>query len=209
MMQRFDFTLHVLVDPAQVPTGDVLPFCEAIQRGGATVVQLRGKTSTGHELFQSAQAFRQATRLVGLTFIVNDRLDVALAADADGVHVGQDDLPVAAVRRLAPTLAIGLSVGSFKELATARLARPDYLGIGPVYPTQSKPDAGAALGVDGFRALARAANTVAPVVAIGGIQMDTADAVWRAGANGLAVISAVMSATDRTDACRRLLPPRH
>lgn len=203
--RSLDLTLHVLVDPRQVPIENILPFCQIIQRGGATVVQLRGKNSTGLELFQYAKELRAATRLVSLHFIVNDRLDIALAADADGVHLGQHDIPVNVARRLAPTLAIGLSMGNVEELTVARRVEPDYLGVGPVYPTASKQDAGSALGVEGFRSLTTEAKTVAPVVAIGGIQPDTVDAVWRAGADGIAVISAVMAASNRTQTCQQLL----
>lgn len=172
------------------------------------MVQLRGKNSEGLELYRYGTAFREATRDAGLSLILNDRADIAAAVDADGVHVGQQDLPVDTIRKFAPQLAVGLSVGSFAELAVARSLRPDYIGIGPIYVTLSKTDAGAALGIEAFRALCQDARVVAPVVAIGGIQTHSAEPVWRAGADGIAVISAVMSASDRAEACRQILESR-
>lgn len=203
-----DVTLHVLVDPRQVPIEALEPFCRSLRQGGATVVQLRGKVQRGRELVRYGEALRLATRKTGLALIVNDRVDIALAVDADGVHVGQDDLPVPIVRRLAPGLVVGLSVGSAEELRVARRSPPDYIGLGPVYETGSKADAGPALGVAAFTGLCREANMVAPVVAIGGIQADNAGALWAAGARGIAVISAVMGAEDKEAACRALLESR-
>ncbi|MCY0879571.1 MAG: thiamine phosphate synthase [Firmicutes bacterium] len=200
-----DFTLHVLVDPAQVALDEVGAFCEALAAGGATIVQLRGKRASGRELVTFGLILRRETRRTGLGLIVNDRVDIALAIEADGVHVGQEDIPVPLVRRLAPQLVIGLSVGSREELAVARAHRPDYIGMGPVYPTASKADAGPALGVEAFKALRAEAADVAPVVAIGGIGPENVDAVWQAGADGIAVISAVMGADDKREACRRLV----
>ncbi len=207
-LKSLDLTLQVLVDPMQLDLKDLLPFCQTLRTGGATVVQLRGKHSSGLELFRYGMAFRDATRQTGLGLVVDDRADVAVAVGADGVHVGQDDLPLDAIRQFAPDLAIGLSVGTYDELTTARSLRPDYIGMGPIYPTLSKLDAGSTLGIKGFQALCREAHTVAPVIAIGGIQASNVGPVWRAGANGIAVISAVMSASDRAAACRLLLQSR-
>ncbi|NMP24287.1 thiamine phosphate synthase [Sulfobacillus harzensis] len=203
-----DWTLHVLIDPKQVPLDGVDNLCRALRDGGATVAQLRGKHSDGGELIRYGEAFRRATRDTGILFIVNDRVDIAMAVQADGVHVGQDDIPVEVVRRLAPNLIVGLSVGSEAELRVAERARPDYIGMGPVYPTPSKDDAGEALNVDGFRRLCLRAKRLAPVVAIGGIQPDNAKPVWESGADGIAVISAVMGAPDKRAACFALLASR-
>ncbi|MCY0881173.1 MAG: thiamine phosphate synthase, partial [Firmicutes bacterium] len=123
--------LHVLMDPGQVRLADIPAFCQAIRQGGASVVQLRGKKSTTRELIIYGQALRQATQACALRLVVNDRVDVALAVSADGVHVGQDDMPVDRVRRLAPHLWVGLSVSTAEELEEARRTRPDYIGLGP------------------------------------------------------------------------------
>lgn len=203
-----DWTLHVLVDPKQVLLEDVPSLCGALRAGGATVVQLRGKHSDGKELIRYGKAFRRATWETGLLLIVNDRVDIAMVVAADGVHVGQEDIPVAEVRRLSPTLMVGLSVGTEDELQVAAGAQPDYIGMGPVYPTPSKQDAGKPLGIMGFSQLSQRARKVAPVVAIGGIAVSNAQAVWDSGADGLAVISAVMSAADKRAACQALLASR-
>lgn len=204
-----DLRLHVLVDPQAVSVEAAAAFVQEVAAGGATVVQLRGKQATTRELLALGRALREATRRQGLWLWVNDRLDVALAVAADGVHMGQEDMDLETVRRLAPQLAVGLSVGDQSELNQALQLRPDYIGVGPVYATASKPDAGAPLGVEGFRILAaRAHEGGLRVVAIGGIDGDNAGPVWRAGADGIAVIGAVMRAQDRTEACRRLLAAR-
>ncbi|MDA8193065.1 MAG: thiamine phosphate synthase [Thermaerobacter sp.] len=203
-----DWSLHVLVDPGWVPVEQLPGFCLAIRQGGATVVQLRAKTVSTRALLNYGRALHQAARANGLALVVNDRLDLALAIDAEGVHVGQDDMPVGEVRRLAPRLAVGLSAGNAAELAAGGAFPPDYWGIGPVYATHSKPDAGRALGIASFRELCRQAQLAAPVVAIGGIGPTNAGAVWRAGADGLAVISAVAGAPDVRAACRALVDAR-
>ena len=199
-----DLTLHVLLDPARVAAGRIESFAAAVKAGGATVIQLRGKTASGRELVEYGRRLRQACRRHGLGLIVNDRVDVALAISADGVHLGQDDMPVAVARRLAPHLVVGLSVGSLAELPSAWADRPDYFGIGPVYRTSSKADAGEALGLAGFSAIQRAARESGPVVAIGGIDRHNVAPLWELGVDGVAVISAVVGAADWTQACRDL-----
>ncbi|MBX5467426.1 MAG: thiamine phosphate synthase [Firmicutes bacterium] len=204
-----DLSLIVLVDPRQVAQDTVPELLSDLRRGGATAVQLRGKTSTTRELLAYGETMRAVTKALGMSLWVDDRLDVAWAIGADGLHVGQDDMPVEVVRRLVPGLRVGLSVGDPEELAYALAVRPDYLGVGPVYATRSKLDAGAPLGPDGFRALAAPAQAAGiPVVAIGGIEAATAAAVWAAGADGIAVIGAVMGQADKEAACRSLLAAR-
>ncbi|MCY0884656.1 MAG: thiamine phosphate synthase [Firmicutes bacterium] len=205
---RPDWSLHVLVDPATIPLARMPAFVAEVARGGATVLQLRGKTTPIPELVRYGEALGEEARRHGLLYLVNDRLDVALATGADGVHVGQEDLPPAAVRRVAPGLLLGLSVGSLEELARSRTGpAPDYLGVGPVFPTGSKADAGPVIGVEGLRAIA-AAWPGMPVVAIGGIQPANVAAVWAAGVAGVAVISAVSTTADPEAACRALLQGR-
>lgn len=199
-----DLTLHVLLDPARIAAGRIESFAAAVKAGGATVIQLRGKTASGRELVEYGSRLREATRRHGLGLIVNDRVDVALAISADGVHLGQEDIPVALARRLAPHLTVGLSVGSLAELPLSRADRPDYFGIGPVYRTSSKADAGEALGLAAFAALRRAAREAGPVVAIGGIDRHNVGPLWELGVDGVAVISAVVGAADWAQACRDL-----
>ncbi|MCS7234535.1 MAG: thiamine phosphate synthase [Armatimonadota bacterium] len=171
--------------------------------GGATALQLRDKRATGRELLLWARTLRDLARRERVLFVVNDRVDVALAAEADGAHVGDDDLPVVDVRRLlGPDRVVGASAGTVEDAVRAEREGADYLGVGPVFPTGTKPDAGAAIGVDGLRAIARAVRI--PVVGIGGITADNAAEVIRAGAAGVAVISAVADADDMVQATRRL-----
>ncbi|HEY2066234.1 MAG TPA: thiamine phosphate synthase [Gemmatimonadaceae bacterium] len=171
----------------------------AAVRGGATMVQLRLKDETPRTLVDIARALRAAVPSVPL--LVNDRADVALAAGADGVHVGTDDVAPAALRRVVPArFIIGASVGTESEVA--RAAGADYVGIGPVYASGSKPDAGVAIGVSRFAELARLCGV--PAVAIGGISADNVAALADSHPSGIAVISAVFSAPDPADAARAL-----
>ena len=175
----------------------------AALRGGAPAVQLRDKQATGRELLQWARQLRDLTRAAGVLFLVNDRVDVALAVHADGVHVGQEDVPVADARQLmGPGRVVGASAGNVEEALQAEQASADYLGVGPVFPTATKPDAGEAIGVDGLRRIVQAVRL--PGVAIGGITADNAGQAIRAGAVGVAVISAVAAADEMVAATRQL-----
>jgi len=172
---------------------------ERAVNGGATMIQLRLKDADARTLVEVAKALVRA--LPRVPVIVNDRLDVALVAGAAGVHVGPDDLPAAAVRRLVPEgFVVGASVGSDAEIVLARGA--DYVGIGPLYETASKPDAGRAIGPVAFARLAKACRI--PAVAIGGIDASNAGAAIRAGAAGVAVIRAVFGAPDPEGAARAI-----
>jgi thiamine-phosphate pyrophosphorylase len=172
----------------------------AAVRGGATMIQLRLKDADARSLVEVARALAVALP-AGVPLVVNDRLDVALVASAAGVHVGPDDLPAAAVRRLVPRgFIVGASVGSDAEVILAQGA--DYVGIGPLYDTSSKADAGRAIGPVAFSRLARACRV--PAVAIGGIDARNAAAAMIAGAAGVAVIRAVMGARDPEAAARSL-----
>lgn len=172
--------------------------------GGADVVQLRDKDADGRDLFATARAIRELTRRAGRAFVVNDRVDVALAVGADGVHVGQHDLPARETRRLiGPDMILGVSA---LDLAQARRAiddGADYLGVGPVFDARAtKPDADPPVGTQGVTTI-RAAVDV-PMVAIGGIDHGNAAAVIAAGADGVAVISCVVAADDVAAAVRDL-----
>ncbi len=182
-----------------------LDVVRAALAGGADAVQLRDKEVGGAELYRLAL---EALELVrgsggGRLFLVNDRVDVALAAGADGVHLGQEDLPASAARRILGAGAVlGVSASSVEEALAAEREGADYLGVGPVFPTPSKPDAGGPLGLEGLRAIRNAVGL--PLVAIGGINEDNLEEVFAAGADGIAVISAVTSARDMEEAVRRL-----
>ena len=176
----------------------------AAVRGGATAVQLRDKEASTGEMIELGRALLQITRPAGLPLIVNDRADVALAIDADGVHVGQDDMPAPLARQIiGPERILGVSAGTVEEARQAERDGADYLGVGDVYGTPTKADAGTPIGLSGLAEIARAVSI--PVVAIGGIKLDNAAATLQAGAAGVAVISAVIGAPDPETAARRLL----
>lgn len=182
--------------------GRALPdLAAAAAGGGATMLQLRAKTLSPAALADAVRGARAVAP--GLPLLVNDRLDVALAAGADGCHLGQDDLPLDAARRIAPPgYVLGGSAGNDAELARVLAERPDYLGVGPVHATPSKADAGSAIGYDGFAAVCRAAGV--PCVGIGGLNGDDAAALAGAGAAGIAVIGAALGPVDVASAVRRL-----
>jgi thiamine-phosphate pyrophosphorylase len=194
----FDPTLYFVTDPRLCAERGVLATVAAAVTGGVTAVQLRDPDAPARELHAAACALGDQLAGTGIPLIVNDRLDVALAADADGVHLGESDLPVLDARRLAGAhLLIGLSVTTASEAAAAdRLpsGTVDYLGVGPVTATPTKPDHAPPIGVDGLRAACAA--TALPCVAIGGISPDNAMAVAGAGAAGIAVVSAIAGSDD-------------
>jgi thiamine-phosphate pyrophosphorylase len=171
--------------------------------GGADAIQLRDKTCSPRELLQAARELRAITQKSGTLFIVNDRLDVAMASGADGVHFGQDDMRASTARQLAPEgFIIGVSVGTVEEALQAVQEGADYLALSPTFSTASKDDAGPGHGLDRLREIRRA--VFIPVIAIGGINRQNAGDVIAAGADGIAVISAVVARPDITAAAREL-----
>ncbi|MCS7301472.1 MAG: thiamine phosphate synthase [Fimbriimonadales bacterium] len=193
--------LYVITDPL---VRDPVQTVRMALEGGARIVQLRDKQATTRQLVQTAQALRTLTRQHGALLIVNDRLDVALAAGADGVHLGQDDLPVALARRIAgDALIIGVSAETVEEAQQAQADGANYLGVGPMFATQTKPDAGAPVGPERLRAIKSA--VAIPVFGIGGITLQNAGAVLAAGADGICVASAIVGAPDPRAATRQFL----
>ncbi len=180
-----------------------LDVARAALQGGARLIQFRDKDLSTRGLVEVARELRQVTREFGAQLIVNDRVDVALAVGADGVHVGESDMPVTLVRRLLGAKAlIGASVDTPEAALAAEAAGADYLGVGPIYATGSKADAGEAIGLGPLQQIRRA--TRVPVLAVGGITADNAGAAIRAGAHGVAVISAVSDAADMARATEML-----
>lgn len=176
---------------------------EALLAGGAGAVQLREKALPDGELIARARALRWLTAEAGALLIVNDRPDVALLSGADGVHLGQEDMPPAAVRELAgPDLMIGLSTHSAEQARAVAEGPVDYIGVGPVYPTDTK-DVGFGGGLDMVREVCAAVEL--PAVAIGGITLDNAGAAIEAGAASVAAISALCGASDVEAATRAML----
>jgi thiamine-phosphate pyrophosphorylase len=180
--------------------------------GESRVLQLRIKPAGGApdagELVRIARIARRICDDAGAALIINDRVDVALAADADGVHLGQTDLPLAEARRIAPDLWIGVSTHNLAQVQAACEAGADYLGFGPVFTTTSKANPDPVAGLDGLRAAVAAAGG-RPVVAIGGITAAAAGVVYRTGAHAICAISAVNAARDPREAARQLARQGH
>jgi thiamine-phosphate pyrophosphorylase len=180
----------------------VIDVALAAARGGATMVQLREKEATTRAFVDEARALKQALAPLGVKLAINDRLDVALAVDADGLHVGQSDIAVEDARRLlGPGKFIGLSITEVEQALRPDARAADYLGVGPIYAQRTKGDAAAPLGIDGLRRIR--GLTHAPIVAIGGLTPDNSAAALAAGADGLAVVSAIVAADDPEAAARR------
>jgi len=199
--------LMVLTDAALLKGRDPVAECRQAARGGATMVQVRLKGAPPRDV---AALTRTLVGALAIPVIVNDRVDVALAAGAAGAHLGQEDLPLDRVRPHVPPppgFLLGISVGTPAEAERVRTwgeGGADYWSVGPCFATGNKPDAGAPLGAEGFARLARLAPAGTPVIAIGGISAANAAAVARAGAAGIAVIGAVWGASDATSAARAL-----
>jgi thiamine-phosphate diphosphorylase len=195
--------LYAIVDPLDTGRSPA-DLAAALLAGGARVLQVRLKAATSRELLDVARAIRALTSPAGALLLVNDRPDVARAAEADGVHLGQDDLPVAAARAvLAPGAIVGCSTHDVAQARAAAAAGADYLGIGPIFSTTTKANALAARGLELVREV-RAAVSL-PLVAIGGVTPDTAPAVRAAGADAVAMIGALVRAPDVTAAVRDTL----
>jgi thiamine-phosphate pyrophosphorylase len=202
-MAALDLSLYLVTDRALCGSRGLLMTVEAALKGGITVLQYRAKDQDLRSSVAEAAELATMARRFRVPFIVNDNLDVALAVEADGLHIGQDDLPAARARHLlGPDKILGLSVTRQADLATIDPQLVDYVGLGPVFATSTKPDAAPPLGLDDFRHL-RAAIAL-PVVAIGGIDLQRAAAVIAAGADGLAVVSAICAAADPTAAAIEL-----
>lgn len=195
MRVSFQPDLYLVTDRGLSLGRSIEEVVEAAVAGGATMVQLREKSDNTRDFIARAECILAITRRAGIPLLINDRVDVALAIDADGVHLGQDDMPCATARRLlGPDKIIGLSVTSLDDARVAEILDVDYLGVSPVYLTATKPEAEHALGLEGLRAIRAISRH--PLVAIGGMNLNTIADVIRAGADGVAVVSAICSAPD-------------
>lgn len=202
-MSPFDYTLYLVTDAPEAYPHGLLAGVEAALAGGVTMVQYRVTGGSRREHFITCRALRDLVKAHGVPLIVNDFVDLALAVDAEGVHVGQGDLPVAVARRLiGPNRLLGLSITEPVQFAEVDPQVVDYLGIGPVFPTGSKADAAPALGLSTLGQLT--AQTPLPVVAIGGISNVNTEAIFAQGVAGIAVISALSRVPDPAAAAREL-----
>ncbi len=187
--------LHVLTDTTLQDRFSHLELARLAVQGGADLIQFRQKSGSTRSLVETARDMKAICEAAGAVFVVNDRIDVAMASDADGVHLGQDDFPIAVARDLlGPDRIVGGSASNLEEAVACVRDGADYVGFGPVFPTASKADAGPAGGLETLRSIADAVH--APVIAIGGIDEENAARVMDAGAHGIAVISAVCCRPD-------------
>ncbi len=203
-MKEFSLHLYLVTDEAAKCRHSLLETVQRAVDGGVTIVQYRSTNPDAGTCYREALPIRDFLASRGVPFIVNNRIDLALALDADGVHIGQRDLPVPAVRAMiGPDRILGLSVSNADQLRAVDAALVDYLGMGPVFPTISKLNAPPVLGVEGFTALA--SQSPLPVVAIGGLDVERARLVRATGAaSGIAVVSAICGAEDPEAAARAL-----
>lgn len=198
-----DWRLYLVTDRELARGRPLENVVAAAVRGGVTAVQLREKNCSSREFIELGRALKRLLDPLRIPLIVNDRVDVALAVCADGVHIGQQDMDCASARRLlGPDAVIGLSIETVEQARAAVSLDLDYLGVGPVFPTATKLDAAPALGLTGL-AEARAIS-VRPIIAIGGISLANTRLVMEAGAVGIAVVSAICAAADPERAAREL-----
>ncbi|MGB7101204.1 MAG: thiamine phosphate synthase [Xanthobacteraceae bacterium] len=207
-MKPVDLRLNAIVDPERAGRHDLADLARLVAEGGATLVQLRDKRRETRDIIAEARAIKVALAPFKVPFVVNDRVDVALAARADGVHLGPDDMSAEDARALlGPNAIIGLSIKTVDEAATAPVEFIDYAGIGGVYATLSKEQKIAPMGAEGFARVANALRSRAPtlpVAGIAGIDAGNAAAVIAAGADGVAVISALSVVADPAGAAHEL-----
>ena len=195
--------LYLVTDQASIGSRTLADVVAAAVQGGVTCVQLREKQLGTRDFLVQAMALKALLEPLAIPLVINDRIDVALACGAQGVHLGQSDMPVAVARRMLPShVFIGWSVETMEDVERSAQLPVDYLGVSPIYATPTKTDTLVPWGLEGLREVRRA--TALPVVAIGGIHTGNARDVLSAGADGLAVVSAVCAAPDPLAAARAL-----
>ena len=195
--------LYAILDPEQTRGRDPEAVVRRLLDGGAKLVQLRAKTLAPRDFLQLARSARSLTRSHDCRLIINDRADIALACDADGVHLGQEDLPLHAARKIMGQKLIGISTHDTDQAEEAERAGADYIGFGPMFGTTTKATGHAARGVEMLRQVRAAVKL--PIVAIGGIKENNVQEVWRAGADSAAIISDILGAEDVTAKTKRIL----
>lgn len=200
MKNKIDYSLYLVTDRELMKAPTLESAVESAIRGGCTLVQLREKTASSLEFLRMAQRVKEVTGQYGVPLIINDRVDIALAADADGVHVGQSDLPPGVVRKLVgPDKILGVSVSHVDEAVSAAEAGADYLGVGAMFATGTKTDADLT-AMEELRQIRREVSL--PIVVIGGINAATVPLFRDSGIDGLAVVSAILAQPDIEAAAR-------
>ena len=202
--EAIDYSLYLVTDRSLSRGRSTRDIVEAAIRGGVTCVQLREKTATTREFIHEARKIKDLLATYHIPLIINDRLDVALAVGADGIHLGQKDMPLRMARTISGgRILIGISVESVEDAVAADEDGADYLGVSPIYATPTKTDTAPALGLEGLAEIRRIVKC--PLVAIGGLNRDNAASVIRSGADGVAVVSALVAAENPERAARQLM----
>jgi thiamine-phosphate pyrophosphorylase len=199
-----DYSVYLVTDRDLARGRTTLEIVAAAIRGGVSCIQLREKTCSTGEFIDEALAIRSLLARHEIPLIINDRVDVALAVKADGIHLGQKDMACSMARQLIPeSMIVGISVESLDDAVAAQKDGADYLGVSPIYPTPTKTDTAQALGLEGLRSIRSEVDL--PLVGIGGLNADNAAAVIYNGADGVAVVSAIVAADDPEAATRDLI----
>jgi len=198
-----DYTLYLVTDRGLSRGRSTLEIVQAAVRGGVTCVQLREKNCSAREFIAEATAIQSFLKEHGIPLIINDRLDIAQAIQADGVHLGQNDIPLKMARAIVKdSMLIGISAESLQDAVEAERDGADYIGVSPIYTTATKSDTAPALGLEGLREIRKAVKI--PLVGIGGLNRSNAAEVIGNGADGIAVVSAIVSADDPENAAAEL-----
>jgi len=202
-MKKIDWKLCLVADVEAAGGKYIISALEKAIEGGVSLVQLRAKKLETHEFFELSLKARETTKKKNIPLIINDRVDIAFSCKADGVHLGQDDLPLSFARKiLGKKKLIGVSVNTIKEAEEAERGGADYLGVGPVFFTQTKEDLRPPLGIEGLREIRKSVRI--PILAIGGINAEHAREIIEAGADGVAVVSAILASKNIIKAAREL-----
>ena len=194
-LQHVDYSVYLVTDRGLARGRQTLDIVKAAVKGGVTCVQLREKDCSTLEFIEQAFAIKDFLTARGVPLIINDRVDVALAIEADGVHLGQTDMPLKIAKKIiGDSMIIGISAESLEDAIEAEQGGADYLGVSPIYATPTKTDTARPLGLKGLRAIREAVNL--PLVGIGGLNRDNSAAVMENGGDGVAVVSAIVAADD-------------
>lgn len=203
-LRQLDFPpLYAILDPEQTKGRSPEMVLRELAQGGAKILQLRVKVMIPRDFLQLARETRALTRSQDCKFIVNDRVDIALASDADGVHLGQEDLPLRAARKLMGEKIIGISTHDITQAREAERGGADYIGFGPVFETRTKDTGYSTRGLDRLREVRQAVRL--PIVAIGGITESNVKEIWQGGADSAAIISDILGAEDVPSKIKRIL----
>lgn len=203
-MNSFDLSLYLVTDSKMLHGRSLEKVVSEAVRGGVTMVQLREKDISTKQFLELALRLKKCLKAYNVPLIINDRLDIALASDADGLHIGQNDIPYEFARKwLGKNKTIGLSVENIKDTLHANTINVDYIGISPVFGTPTKTDTAQPLGLNGVEDITKISKH--PAVGIGGMNIDNAEQVIEAGADGIAVVSAIMAAADPYESAAKLI----